>query len=380
MPSLAQTRQLDIHGTIIFEHIIALAEESREAADTNVLAHLNLGDLVELALRDIAVIHAQKLALALGDAGAAKTIVTPGGLVSGKSNTGNVGTVVDTGKTSESTPTAADVEHGLAFLQSKLLADNGHLVILHLLEGLLAGEIREDTTGVNHTGAEEVRVVVIAAVVVGADLLLVLLARVEEHIRGELEEDEVEQGPGEGKVAPIVAVLHGLKTVTVEVDIAVEVHLVEGLHGDLVVASVSQAVLVLLESNVVLDGPARELHIVVDTGREPRAHGPVGNKEWDGKDEDEEDGRLEAAADAAGEEGRHAQQQRPEGVVGEGLIAGALCGQRRVVDGGELRPDVSFGDIVVKLDQLTPSTQNGTVHTLVVSTPQCSLVANLAGG
>lgn len=269
LPGLAETRELDVHGAVVLEHVVALAEEGGESANTDVLAHLELGDLVELLGGDVAVVHAEDLALALGDAGAAEAVVTPGGLVAGNGGPGNLGSVVDTGELGEGAPSAANIQHGLALLQAELLANDGHLVVLHLLECLLAAEVGEETTGVDHAGTEEVGVVVVTLVVGGLDLVLILLAGVEDDIGSELEEDEAEQGVGEGEVGPVVAVLEGVKEVAVDVDEALGVELSESLDGDLVAAAVLLAILLVLESEVVLDGAAGELGLVVDAGREP---------------------------------------------------------------------------------------------------------------
>jgi len=168
--------------------------------------------------------------------------------------------------------------------------------------------------------------VVVAAVVVGADLLLVLLARVEEHVRGEGEEDEMEDRPREGEAGPVIAVLHDVKAIAVELDVTIEVHLVKRLHWDLVAAAPSLAVFFLLESDVVLDGAAGELGLVVDARRVGRGHSPDSDQNRHEEDNKEKDSRLEAAAEAAGDEGRDAQQQRPKDVVREGLRAGTFGG------------------------------------------------------
>lgn len=118
-----------------------MAEKGGQPADTDVLAHLQLGDLVELLLGNITVVGAKDAALGFGNTSSAEAVVAPKGLVAGNGNTGDVGAVVDGSEAGEGTPTATDIEHGLALLQLDLLADNGHLVVLHLLERLLAGGV-----------------------------------------------------------------------------------------------------------------------------------------------------------------------------------------------------------------------------------------------
>ena len=167
---------------------------------------------------------------------------------------------------------------------------------------------------------------VVATIVIGADLLLVLLARVEEHIWEEGEEDEMEESPCEGEVGPVMAVLHDIEAVAIELHVTVEVHLVECLHWDLVMAPPSLAVFFLLESYVVLDGAAGELDFVVDVWRVGRSYGPEADQNGQEEDQNEKDGRLEAATEAASDNGRDAEHQSSEEVVREGLRAGSLGG------------------------------------------------------
>lgn len=175
LPSLSETSVLEEEDTIVVKHVVNLGEERREVADTDVLGHLETGNFVVTTLGngDIAVVHAQNVALLLGNANLAHSGVAPSGLVASKSDTGSAGTIVLTGESSKSSPTTADVEEALALLEVDLLANDGHLVVLELLESLLLGNVGDDTRGVDHTRAQEPAVEVITAVVVIADLLLV---------------------------------------------------------------------------------------------------------------------------------------------------------------------------------------------------------------
>ena len=73
------------------------------------LTHLELRDLVKFSRRYVTVVHTQEVALALGDTRAAESIIAPGGLVTGKGSTSDVGTVVDAGELGEGAPATADV-------------------------------------------------------------------------------------------------------------------------------------------------------------------------------------------------------------------------------------------------------------------------------
>ncbi len=77
---------------------------------------------------------------------------------------------------------------------------------------------------------------VISAVVVRPDLILVLVLGVEDDVRRKSKEDVAEEIPGEAEVGPVVSILHNIKAVAVEVNLALKVHFVEGLDRNLVPA------------------------------------------------------------------------------------------------------------------------------------------------
>lgn len=60
-------------------------------------------------------------------------------------------------------------------------------------------------------------------------------------------QEEPEKTNGEAEASPVMSVFHDLESVSIEVDLAVEVHLVESLHWDLVPAPVFLSVRLLLE-------------------------------------------------------------------------------------------------------------------------------------
>jgi hypothetical protein len=93
-----------------------------------------------------------------------------------------------------------------------------------------------------------------------------------------------------------MAVVQHLEGVAVEVDVTIEVHLVEGLHGDLVPAIVLGLVRRLLEGEIVLDRAAGEPGLLVLAGRDARGSEPEGGKQGKGGEEGDEDGCLQTAA------------------------------------------------------------------------------------
>ena len=144
-------------------------------AHTDVLSHLKTGDLL-VASRNtgsITVVQAVDAALRVFDTGVAETIVTPGSLVTTKSDTSNVSAVVDRSVLGQGTPATAKVKNGVARLKTNLLANNGKLVVLELLKSLLSVDVTDQTGGVDHARAQEPSVEVVASVVVVTDLFLI---------------------------------------------------------------------------------------------------------------------------------------------------------------------------------------------------------------
>ena len=265
LPRLAQTSDLKEEDTVIVEHVVNLLEESTKVANTDVLGHLQASDLLKALLGDldIAVIVAENSALGFWNAALAKTIVTPSGLVSTKSDTGDGRAVVDTGKLGQGTPTTADIEHGLAGLETDLFANNGKLVVLQLLQRLFLVDVRDNTRGVDHPWTEEPAVEIITTVVVVSDLLLILTTGVHDDLWYHSGQEEPEEAQGEAEVCPVVSVFHDLEGVTFEVNKTVKVHLVEGLHWNLVLATVLEAIRLAVELEVVLDWAAGVARLLI---------------------------------------------------------------------------------------------------------------------
>lgn len=175
LPRLAETSDLQEESTVVVEHVVDLREERREVTNTNVLGHLETGDLLVSTVDtgSITVVGADNATLALLNTGLAETVVTPGCLVTTKSDTGDVSAVVSGRVLSESSPATAKIENLVTGLDTDLLTNNGQLVVLKLLKGLLLVDITNNTGGVDHAGTKEPSVEVVTAVVVVTNLLLV---------------------------------------------------------------------------------------------------------------------------------------------------------------------------------------------------------------
>lgn len=372
LPGLTQTRQLNIHGTVVVKHIIALAEESSKFANTDVLTHLKLGDLVILGTGNITVVHAENAALLVRHTSLAKSIVTPGGLVFSNGKSSNLSTVVQTGELGQGTPATADIQHSLALLQTDLLADNSHLVILHLLEGLFLLSVRDNTRGVDHARTEEPSVVIVTAIVVGANLLLILSLGVEDNIHEEGEDDELEQLRGEGEVGPIVTVLKNLEKVTVEVNQTIQVHLSKSNQGNLVSSAPFSLVLLALEGDVMLNRTTGQLDLAVGAGTEGGGICPEGDQEGENQNDSKEDECLLSSAKQVGQKTRDTDQDGTKDNVREALISGAISGEGGIVNSWRLYEMVSQV-------QLRKDAGQWLELTLVKAMPQSSPVPNSAG-
>lgn len=334
LPRLADTGVLHEEDTVIVEHIVDLAEEGREVTDTDVLGHLETGDLVVLALGNgsIAIVHAQDTALLIGNTELTETAVAPGSLVATESNTSNLSTVVGRSELGESAPTTAEIEHAITSLETNLLADNGQLVVLQLLKGLFLVDVGDDTRSVDHARAEEPRVEVVATVVVVTDLLLVLRTSVHDNLGHHASKEEPEERQSEAEVGPVVTVLHDLKSVSVEVDIAVEVLLVEGLHGDLAAAVVLGAVGLLVELEVVLNRGTGVASLLVLAGSVAGGNGPESHQDGDSSQDTKEDPGLETTADLVGHVAGDTAEESEQDIVVERLATSGVGGEGSVLD------------------------------------------------
>lgn len=116
----------------------------------------------------------------------------------------------------------------------------------------------------------------------------------------------LDQTEGEAEASPVMSVLEGLQAVTVELDVAVKVHLVEGLHGDLALAMVLGLVFGLLEGEVVLDGAAGELGLLSLARRDGRDCEPESTEERRRGEDGEEEGKLKPTANLPREVKGHA--------------------------------------------------------------------------
>lgn len=97
-----------------------------------------------------------------------------------------------------------------------------------------------------------------------------------------------------------MSVFQNLQAVTIELHISLKVHVVEGLHGNFVCASVPELVGFLLEGKVMLDGASGVSGLFVLARAERRMEGPECHEDWNCCKETKEDGSLQSTADFPG--------------------------------------------------------------------------------
>lgn len=126
---------------------------------------------------------------------------------------------------------------------------------------------------------------------------LALASRMHNDLGNEVENEVFAETDRELEADPVVSVFQSLKTIAIEVHLAVEVLFVKSLHGDLALSMIFGLVGFALESEVVLDGATWILDFLILS----RAHH---GRSYPERDEDgnrgkqcEEDGSLATTTD-----------------------------------------------------------------------------------
>lgn len=111
----------------------------------------------------------------------------------GQLTASHVGSVVLGSVSNQGSPTTANVQESVTFLEVELFTDHVELVVLQLFKRFLSVDIGDDTAGVNHSRSQEPRVKVVSSVVVVSDLIFILALRVNDDFGDEVGEDVFEQ-------------------------------------------------------------------------------------------------------------------------------------------------------------------------------------------
>lgn len=153
-----------------------------------------------------------------------------------------------------------------------------------------------------------------------------------EHLGNEAEKEVLEETHSELEVGPIMTVLKSLKSIHLEVNLAIEELLVENLHGDLALATVSGTVVLGVELQVVFDRTATVLGFLGLAGGDRRGNAPKGHQDGDCSEKSEEDSGVEAAADLTGQVPGHHNKKEEHQAIGEAVTSGGVCRDGGIFD------------------------------------------------
>lgn len=137
---------------------------------------------------------------------------------------------------------------------------------------------------------------------------------------------------GETEIGPIMSEFESLQSIHLEVHLAIEVLLVEGLHGNLALAMVGGTVMLAVEVQIVLDGTATVLGLLSLAGRDRRSHGPEGHENGDGCEESEENGGVETASDLTSQVPGDHDHQEDHQSIGEAVTTRGVRRNRSILD------------------------------------------------
>lgn len=153
------------------------------------------------------------------------------------------------------------------------------------------------------------------------------------HLRDEAKQEVLDKTKSESGLGPVVAPLENLQHVAIKLNLAIEVLLLEGLDGDLLLSVVCIAVLGLLKLEIVLNGLSRQLGLLVLAGSKFGGEPPKGAENGQEQNKSQEDPGLEAHAPAPCDVGGDANEESDQEGVVERLAARAFCGQRGIGNG-----------------------------------------------
>lgn len=157
-----------------------------------------------------------------------------------------------------------------------------------------------------------------------------------QHLGNETCQEVLVQAHGEAEASPVVSVLEAVESIALEIDLASEILLVEGFHGDLALAMVLGAVMGAVEVEIVLDRTTRVLGLFILSRGDRRSNSPEDHQDRDRSEDGEEDGSIETSAHLAGQVPRNTDEQRDQEDIGEAVAARSVRRKRSILDCGIL--------------------------------------------
>jgi hypothetical protein len=161
-----------------------------------------------------------------------------------------------------------------------------------------------------------------------------------------LEKDELEQAQGESEAGPVVSVFKNLQSIAIEVNLAIKVHVVECLHGNLVAPAILGLIRSILEGKVVLNWAARERCLLGLARAERGCQIPEADQNRDGCEDAKENSSLEAPTDFPGQICGNNSNEGEQEEVRESLTARSIGWKRSIFYGWELQM-VSVNSILI---------------------------------
>lgn len=118
-----------------------------------------------------------------------------------------------------------------------------------------------------------------------------------QNLRNETQQEEPEKAESETPRSPIVSQLHSLQAIHLEFNLALEVHLMESLHWNLILSRILLGIFRFFKLEVVLYPFTRESGLLIDTSSDTGERVPETNEDWDRGDGEEEQVGEESTTD-----------------------------------------------------------------------------------
>ena len=139
------------------------------------------------------------------------------------------------------------------------------------------------------------------------------------------------------KVCPIMSIFEDLQGISLKVHRRVKVHLMEGLHGNLVFAIIFRSILFIVELQVMLYRTPRISSLLIFPRRYSRRNSPENDKYRYASEYGEENPREKAPANLQGEVGGYDSYEEEKEEVGETFTSCYVGRERCILDRGILR-------------------------------------------
>lgn len=153
-----------------------------------------------------------------------------------------------------------------------------------------------------------------------------------EHFRHHTSQEEAEKTNGKPEICPVMSILHHFQCIALEVHGAIEVHLVESLHGDLGFAMVFGPVLFAVELEVMFHWSSGKSGLFVLSWGYGGGEVPKGRQDGNASEDSKENPCEEPPIDLSGKVGRDQGQKSTEENVGEIVAASRVCRKRSILD------------------------------------------------